>query len=142
MRKTTRIDTAVLGLGMWLGCAVLSRSALACPPCPDGLVESSVAQSLTYGQEIDFPDGGVAGSGFANNFRYGPNDPTTLRVDLSGGAWCVAAFTTDFTCYVETSGFPVSDDDGRFRESSCQATTPAENPNAVAFAMYCNVRVQ
>ena len=139
MNKQTRIENGVLGVSIFVGCALLSQSALACPPCPDGLVESSVTQSLTYGQILNFPDGGSAGfvGGIAG---YGPNDPSSLHVDV-WDAWCVAAFTSDFTCYVENSvgdGHP----GGEGVQTQCQTTTPAQNPNAVAFAMYCSEPVQ
>jgi hypothetical protein len=129
MKKTTRIESAVCGLGIFLGGVLVTSSALACPHCPDGYVETSVSEGFPFGQGLVFADGGQASSPANQN---DPDAPAVLDVNLIGGAWCVAAFATDWSCYVETSsGDPV------FGNSTESCSSARENTNYVAFAMYC-----
>jgi hypothetical protein len=142
MKKTTRIGKAVLGLGVWLGCSLLSRSAFAaCPPCPDGLMDSYQTQVLDYNHQfrVDFPGGGSAAIEHPNPELggYGPNDPKALVVVVQD-AWCVGEVEYGgFSCHVENSV-----GDGQSDVQTVCSTTPAQNPYAIAYAMYCNVPVQ
>ena len=96
----TRTEAAALGLAILLGSLAATSTAFACYSCPEGYVESTRLENFRYAEGVELVEGGEAWSPADQN---DPDSLTTIGVQLSGDAWCVAAFTPDFSCYVEIS---------------------------------------